>query len=97
MAENVESGQTELAIDDAMGFDDMNEKDHILIEQINDIDRRLEENLADLDHSEERGKLWRRRSGTLLKKENALIEKKRKLLYGKVSSSSILIYSAENI
>ncbi|OWM68601.1 hypothetical protein CDL15_Pgr023566 [Punica granatum] len=85
-AENAEEGiQAERANeDDEEEFDDMKEKDDILVAQINEIDRKLEEKLADLDHTFGRkGKALEEEIRDLAEERNALIEKKRKPLYRK--------------
>lgn len=98
--ENVEEGvPAERANDDdEEEFDDMKEKDDILVAQINEIDRKLEERLADLDHTFGRkGKALEEEIRDLAEERNALIEKKRKPLYRKVGDYAVLIYSSENI
>ncbi|EOY10259.1 Ribosomal protein S5 family protein [Theobroma cacao] len=65
-------------------FDDMKEKDNILLEKLNAIDKKLEEKLADLDHTfGKKGKLLEEEIRDLAEERNALIEKKRKPLYRK--------------
>ncbi|KAK4796633.1 hypothetical protein SAY86_028959 [Trapa natans] len=85
-AENVEEGvQAERANqDDEEEFDDMKEKDDMLIAKINEIDKKLEEKLADLDHTFGRkGKALEEEIRDLAEERNALIETKRKPLYRK--------------
>ncbi|KAK4797304.1 hypothetical protein SAY86_029630 [Trapa natans] len=85
-AENVEEGVQSVRAnqDDEEEFDDMKEKDDMLIAQINEIDKKLEEKLADLDHTFGRkGKALEEEIRDLAEERNALIEKKRKPLYRK--------------
>lgn len=73
-------------------FDDMKEKDDILIAKINEIDKKLEEKLADLDHTfGKKGKVLEEEIRNLAEERNALIEKKRIPLYRKVSKFSFFI------
>ncbi|PON98204.1 Ribosomal protein [Trema orientale] len=70
--------------DDEEEFDDMKEKDDILLEKLNAIDKKLEEKLADLDHTfGKKGKLLEEEIRNLAEERNALTEKKRKPLYRK--------------
>ncbi|CAN4126668.1 unnamed protein product [Withania somnifera] len=70
--------------DDDMEFDDMKEKDDILLEKLNAIDRKLEEKLAELDHTFGRkGKLLEEEIRDLAEERNSLTEKKRRPLYRK--------------
>ncbi|OMO88811.1 Ribosomal protein S5 [Corchorus capsularis] len=65
-------------------FDDMREKDNILLEKLDAIDKKLEEKLAELDHTFGRkGKLLEEEIRDLAEERNALIEKKRIPLYRK--------------
>ncbi|XP_016445137.1 uncharacterized protein LOC107770348 [Nicotiana tabacum] len=70
--------------DDDIEFDDMKEKDDILLEKLNAIDRKLEEKLAELDHTfGKRGKLLEEEIRDLAEERNSLTEKKRRPLYRK--------------
>ncbi|KAI6698795.1 hypothetical protein NL676_018914 [Syzygium grande] len=65
-------------------FDDMKEKDDMLIEKINEIDKMLEEKLAQLDHTfGKKGKVLEEEIRDLAEERNALTEKKRRPLYRK--------------
>ncbi|XVF56660.1 hypothetical protein PTKIN_Ptkin06aG0138200 [Pterospermum kingtungense] len=65
-------------------FDDMKEKDDILLEKLNAIDKKLEEKLAELDHTfGKKGKLLEEEIRDLAEERNALTEKKRRPLYRK--------------
>lgn len=94
-AENAAEGiQAERANEDDEEFDDMKEKDDILIAQINEIDKKLEEKLADLDHTFGRkGKALEEEIRDLAEERNSLIETKRKPLYRKVLDYAILKFS----
>ncbi|KAK4359931.1 hypothetical protein RND71_022160 [Anisodus tanguticus] len=70
--------------DDDIEFDDMKEKDDILLEKLNAIDRKLEEKLAELDHTfGKKGKLLEEEIRDLAEERNSLTEKKRRPLYRK--------------
>ncbi|XP_022746118.1 uncharacterized protein LOC111296212 isoform X2 [Durio zibethinus] len=70
--------------DDDEVFDDMKEKDDILLEKLNVIDKKLEERLAELDHTfGKKGKLLEEEIRDLAEERNALTEKKRRPLYRK--------------
>ncbi|KAM3283073.1 hypothetical protein P3S67_026718 [Capsicum chacoense] len=70
--------------DDDMEFDDMKEKDDILLEKLNAIDRKLEEKLAELDHTfGKKGKLLEEEIRDLAEERNSLTEKKRRPMYRK--------------
>ncbi|OMP00030.1 Ribosomal protein S5 [Corchorus olitorius] len=70
--------------DDDEEFDDTREKDNILLEKLDAIDKKLEEKLAELDHTfGKKGKLLEEEIRDLAEERNALIEKKRKPLYQK--------------
>ncbi|XWS42825.1 hypothetical protein CRYUN_Cryun16bG0047600 [Craigia yunnanensis] len=65
-------------------FNDMKEKDDILLEKLNAIDKKLEEKLAELDHTfGKKGKLLEEEIRDLAEERNALTEKKRRPLYRK--------------
>ncbi|KAJ8551656.1 hypothetical protein K7X08_021671 [Anisodus acutangulus] len=69
---------------DDIEFDDMKEKDDILLEKLNAIDRKLEEKLAELDHTfGKKGKLLEEEIRDLAEERNSLTEKKRRPLYRK--------------
>lgn len=75
--------------DDDVEFDDMKEKDDILLEKLNVIDRKLEEKLAELDHTfGKKGKLLEEEIRDLAEERNSLTEKKRRPQYRKVSTNS---------
>ncbi|XP_060184121.1 uncharacterized protein LOC132613856 isoform X1 [Lycium barbarum] len=70
--------------DDDIEFDDMKEKDDILLEKLNAIDRKLEEKLAELDHTfGKKGKLLEEEIRDLAEERNSLTEKKRRPQYRK--------------
>lgn len=70
--------------DDEEEFDDMKERDDILLERLNAIDKKLEEKLAELDHTfGKKGKLLEEEIRDLAEERNALTEKKRRPLYRK--------------
>ncbi|GMH27967.1 hypothetical protein Nepgr_029810 [Nepenthes gracilis] len=70
--------------DDEEEFDDMKEKDDILLEKLNAIDKKLEEKLAELDHTfGKKGKLLEEEIRDLAEERNSLTEKKRRPLYRK--------------
>ncbi|GAA0168980.1 ribosomal protein [Lithospermum erythrorhizon] len=74
------------AEDDSMEFNDMKEKDDILLEKLTAIDKILEEKLAALDHTFGRkGKLLEEEIRDLAEERNSLTEQKRQPLYRKVS------------
>lgn len=78
--------------DDEEEFDDMKERDDILLEKLNAIDKKLEEKLAELDHTfGKKGKLLEEEIRDLAEERNALTEKKRRPLYRKVSCHIILL------
>lgn len=78
--------------DDEEEFDDMKERDDILIAKINSIDKKLEEKLAELDHTfGKKGKLLEEEIRDLAEERNDLTEKKRRPLYRKVSACIILL------
>lgn len=65
-------------------FDDMKERDDILLEQLSAIDKKLEEKLADLDHTfGKKGKVLEEEIRDLAEERNTLTEKKRRPLYRK--------------
>lgn len=70
--------------EDEEEFDDMKERDNILLEKLNAIDKKLEEKLAELDYTFGRkGKLLEEEIRDLAEERNALTEKKRTPLYRK--------------
>lgn len=76
-------------------FDDMKEKDDMLIEKINEIDKMLEEKLAQLDHTfGKKGKVLEEEIRDLAEERNALTEKKRRPLYRKVSNGGIFCFNS---
>lgn len=76
--------------DDEEEFDDMKERDDILLEKLNAIDKKLEEKLAELDHTfGKKGKVLEEEIRDLAEERNSLTEKKRRPLYRKVCYSII--------
>ncbi|MED6168008.1 hypothetical protein PIB30_008028 [Stylosanthes scabra] len=70
--------------DEEEEFDDMKEKDNILLAKLDAIDRKLEEKLAELEYTFGRkGKLLEEEIRDLAEERNELTEKKRKPLYRK--------------
>ncbi|KAL5763219.1 hypothetical protein ACOSP7_019483 [Xanthoceras sorbifolium] len=70
--------------DDEEEFDDMKERDDILLEKLDAIDKKLEEKLADLDHTfGKKGKLLEEEIRDLAEERNSLTEKKKRPLYRK--------------
>ncbi|KAK3020326.1 hypothetical protein RJ639_046538 [Escallonia herrerae] len=70
--------------DGEVEFDDMKEKDDMLLEQLNVIDKKLEEKLAALDHTfGKKGKVLEEEIRDLAEERNSLTEKKRRPLYRK--------------
>ncbi|KAI3679991.1 hypothetical protein L2E82_50728 [Cichorium intybus] len=70
--------------DDEEEFDDMKETDDLLMEKLNVIDRKLEEKLAQLDHTFGRkGKVLEEEIRDLAEERNSLTEKKRRPLFRK--------------
>ncbi|XP_044496344.1 uncharacterized protein LOC123218782 [Mangifera indica] len=70
--------------EDEIEFDDMKERDDMLLEQLNAIDKKLEEKLAELDHTfGKKGKLLEEEIRDLAGERNSLTEKKRRPLYRK--------------
>lgn len=77
--------------DEEEEYDDMKEKDDKLLAELGAIDKKLEEKLAELEHTfGRRGKLLEEEIRDLAEERNALIDKKRKPLYRKVSAHTIL-------
>ncbi|KAL3653984.1 hypothetical protein CASFOL_003665 [Castilleja foliolosa] len=70
--------------DDDLEFDDLKEKDNILLEKLNELDKQLEQKLADLDHTfGKKAKLLEEEIRDLAEERNSLTEQKRKPLYRK--------------
>ncbi|CAH9072960.1 unnamed protein product [Cuscuta epithymum] len=70
--------------DDELEFDDMKERDDILLEKLNTIDKKLEAKLAELEHTFGRkGKHLEEQIRDLADERNSLTEKKRQPLYRK--------------
>ncbi|KAA8534708.1 hypothetical protein F0562_032225 [Nyssa sinensis] len=70
--------------DDDEEFNDMKEKDDILLEKLNAIDKKLEDKLAELDHTfGKKGKVLEEEIRDLAEERNSLTEKKRRPLYRK--------------
>lgn len=71
---------------DELEFDDLKQKDNKFLEKINEIDKNLEEKLAELDYTfGKKGKLLEEEIRDLAEERNSLIEQKRQPLYRKVS------------
>lgn len=76
--------QGRLDEDDNDEFDDMKERDDMLLEKLNGIDKILEEKLAELDHTfGKKGKVLEEEIRDLAEERNELTEKKRRPLYRK--------------
>ncbi|GLT87392.1 hypothetical protein SLE2022_054780 [Rubroshorea leprosula] len=72
------------ADEDEEEFDDMKEKDDILLEKLNAIDKELEEKMAQLDHTfGKKGKLLEEEIRDLADERNALTERRKRPLYRK--------------
>ncbi|CAN1297173.1 30S ribosomal protein S5 [Linum perenne] len=70
--------------DEEEEFDDMKERDDILLEKLNAIDKKLEDKLAELDYTfGKKGKSLEEEIRDLAEERNALTEKKRKPMYRK--------------
>ncbi|KAG2312037.1 hypothetical protein Bca4012_026569 [Brassica carinata] len=70
--------------DDEQEFDDMKERDDILLNKLNAIDKILESKLSELDHTfGKKGKRLEEEIRDLAEERNALTEKKRQPLYRK--------------
>ncbi|KAJ4843260.1 hypothetical protein Tsubulata_009863 [Turnera subulata] len=68
--------------DEEEEFDDFKERDNILLAKLDAIDRKLEDKLAELDHTfGKKGKLLEEEIRDLAEERNALTEKKRKPMY----------------
>lgn len=83
--------------DDEEEFDDMKEKDNILLAKLDAIDKKLEEKLAELEYTfGKKGKALEEEIRDLAEERNELTEKKRRPLYRKVVSymptSPILLF-----
>lgn len=77
--------------DEEEEFDDMKERDNILLEKLNTIDKKLEEKLAELDYTfGKKGKVLEEEIRDLAEERNALTEKKRTPMYRKVSACILL-------
>ncbi|KAJ6433908.1 hypothetical protein OIU84_017587 [Salix udensis] len=65
-------------------FDDMKERDDILLEKLNEIDKKLEDKLAELDYTfGKKGKVLEEEIRNLAEQRNSLTEKKRRPMYRK--------------
>ncbi|KAJ4950967.1 hypothetical protein NE237_027799 [Protea cynaroides] len=70
--------------DDNENFSDTKDKDDVLLKKLNAIDKKLEENLAELDQTfGKKGKVLEEDIRDLAEERNALTEKKRRPLYRK--------------
>lgn len=83
-ADKVKDGEDE-------GFDDMREKDTVLVAKLSELDKQLEQKLADLEHTfGKKGKLLEEEIKDLAEERNSLTEKKGQPLYRKVSTFTLL-------
>ncbi|KAL1552175.1 hypothetical protein AAHA92_13005 [Salvia divinorum] len=83
MEEDQEAKEIEGKID-GLEFDDLKQKDNKFMEKINEIDKKLEERLAELDYTfGKKGKLLEEEIRDLAEERNSLIEQKRQPLYRK--------------
>nr|DAD32356.1 TPA_asm: hypothetical protein HUJ06_011207 [Nelumbo nucifera] len=74
----------ELGEDSDEDFSDIKDKDDVLLEKLNAIDKKLEEKLAELDHTfGKKGKVLEEEIRDLAEERNSLTEKKRRPLYRK--------------
>lgn len=82
--------RAQLNDDDDMEFDSMKERDDILLEKLEAIDKELEQKLGDLDHTfGKKGKVLEQEIRDLAEERNSLTEQKRRPLYRKVSIFAI--------
>jgi small subunit ribosomal protein S5 len=73
-------------------FDDMKERDDILLEKLNEIDKKLEEKLAELDYTfGKKGKVLEEEIRNLAEQRNSLTEKKRRPMYRTVSTCFLFL------
>ena len=86
-------------VDDEEGeFDDMKERDNILLEKLNEIDGKLEEKLAKLEYTfGKKGKRLEEEIRDLAEERNSLQEKKRLPLYRKVRQIYVVILFLSNV
>lgn len=74
-------------------FSEAKEKDDVLIEKINAIEKKLEEKLAELDHTfGKKGRVLEEEIRELVEERNSLTEKKRRPLYRKVSHCLLQVF-----
>jgi small subunit ribosomal protein S5 len=72
--------------DDDEEFNEDKEKDDRLIEQLNSIEKKIEDKLADLDHTfGKKGRVLEEEIKNLVEERNSLTDKKRRPMYRKVS------------
>ncbi|KAH7844478.1 hypothetical protein Vadar_028462 [Vaccinium darrowii] len=84
--------QGRLDEDDNDEFDDMKEKDDMLLNKLNGIDKILEEKLVELDHTfGKKGKVLEEEIRDMVEERNELTKKKRRPLYRKVSICFMLL------
>ena len=86
-------------VDDEEGeFDDMKERDNILLEKLNEIDGKLEKKLAELEYTfGKKGKRLEEEIRDLAEERNSLQEKKRLPLYRKVRQIYVVILFLSNV
>lgn len=76
--------------EDDEDFSEAKEKDDLLLEKLNAIEKRIEEKLAELDHTfGKKGRVLEEEIRELVEERNSLSEKKRRPLYQKVSAGII--------
>jgi small subunit ribosomal protein S5 len=72
--------------DDEEEFNEEKEKDDMLIEKLNSIEKKIEDKLADLDHTfGKKGRVLEEEIKDLVEERNSLTDKKRRPMYRKVS------------
>lgn len=90
--EDEDDGGKEDEEDEEDEFDDMKERDDILLEKLNEIDKKLEEKLEELDYTfGKKGKVLEEEIRNLAEQRNSLTEKKRRPMYRKVSACFLLL------
>lgn len=91
-----QGGQKIVDDDSEEEFDDMKEKDDILLDQLSAIDKKLEEKLAELDHTFGRkGKALEMEIRDLAEERNSLTEKNKRPRYRKVRIFSSFFLSGQ--
>ena len=80
--------QGESLDDEDEEFNEAKEKDDMLIEKLNAIEKKIEEKLADLDHTfGKKGRVLEEEIKDLVEERNSLTDKKRRPMYRKVSDA----------